>query len=230
VVGLAFEHPRLARGAGALQAGRRHVEPGSGKGGQDGLLRADGDDLARAVDHHVESGIGRGEAGVGGRRPEALHVQRARPAPLVPFLDGGEQRFGAAAVDGRPVGGRPEDLVKGQQAVAVGGTERTAPVVAVKLAGERHMRPRPCAVVQPPVGARRVRGRDHRQQRRDPDAARDEHVPGPAHQRKVVPRQADGQLGAVPDLPVQVAGAAAAVLLQQHRDAPGPPIGGVTAQ
>ena len=89
--------------------------------------------------------------------------------------------------------------------------------------------PGAAAVVQLPLGARRVGLLDHRQDRRDADAPGDEEVARARHQREVVARAADAQLVAFAKA-VDGRRAAAAVGALEHRDLVVTAVGRAAAQ
>ena len=187
---------------------------------------------ARQRELDLEGRRSHGLAGVLGGEP--LDVQRAgRPAGAA-LLDGVQQRVGAAAVDEgvrRPA--RPRRRVQVEQARAR--PAGAGPTRSPWRRAARRRRPwtprRAPAVQQPPVGAGRLGGGDHRQDRGDADAAGDEQVAGRAAAAgsgcagprtwTVAPRRAARARSAEPPRPVGLA---------QDGDPPGRPVGRVAAQ
>ncbi len=211
MVHLAREHPVLAGPAESLLARVRGVRQLPAHRGERALLRADLDDPPRAAQFDRE---GPGRTGLR-RGSEALQVHGRR----VPDRrrDGLHQGFGAAAVD-QGAGRRPGERGQVRQAHLVLGMDRDPVPVGREVVQEGHRVEGAAPVQEGPVGARRRGRAEHRQDRGDADAARDERVRRGREQLEAVARRPQFQLRTLDEPGVRLAGAAAAVLDQPDRD------------
>ena len=122
---------------------------------------------------------------------EPLQVQRGRRPPRAPRPR--PRRAAARARSSRRACRAPGCRAgsRGRAGpVSSWGLTVTRSPYARQLVEERHRRPGAAAVDEPPLGARRLGRGDHRQDRRDADAARDEEVARRGHEREVVARPA----------------------------------------
>jgi hypothetical protein len=196
VVGDAIEHPGLARAAVAFLARERdagahltdRVEDRLPGGDRYGRARPGHLDLERPVAGRVR----RPGGGVGGEPFTADGQRRVRLLAELP--DGGDQRRGPADVD-RGTRRRAVDQ-RGQvgPALLVGLHDRDpVRVDRAQLVGQRH-RPAVPAVDGAPGFAGALEPPRHREDRRDPDASRDQQIPFGRAQGEVIMRAADGEI------------------------------------
>jgi hypothetical protein len=142
-----------------------------------------------------------------------------------------QQRLRPAAVHERAGGWLTEELIEVEQARLVLRLEQDpVPVPGPQLVAERHRGEGPATVGQGPGSARRLGRRDHRQDGRDADAARNEQVAPGELKGEVVARSPGTHAAAFCEHIMHVAGPAPARGLAQHGDTPGRGVGRITAQ
>ncbi len=148
-------------------------------------------------------------------------MQRQPGQGRTAFPYGGEQRLGTAAVHARPRRRRGQQRVDVEQAALVLRMDRDTLAVGRQFGQERHGRPGPAAVGQPPAALVALGLGEHGQQRGDADAARDEQQVVGGQQREAVARADCPQPHPLDHLVVQLRRPAAPAGLAQHGDAPG---------
>ena len=184
--GIAFEHRGLAGAARPFRAGGQ--DPDARPPRRRSRIDASGGTV-RVSSLWARYDLERRRAARLGQRlgDEALDVQgaaAARPCSA-------PRRRRAAARDrssrpGCPVAGLAEQAVQVEQAGLVLRPDRDPVAVGAQLVEEGHGGALPSAVDEPPLGAGRLCGGDHRQHRGDADAAGDEQVARRGDEREVV--------------------------------------------